>query len=627
MDRGLSGGVKRRRLAAILAADVVGYARLVAEDEAGALAAVRAARVEVIEPMLATHGGRLFKAMGDGFLAEFPSTIDALRCALAMQERMRARSRPLGEWIPWIALRLGVHQGDVVVEEDGDLLGDGVNIAARLERLAEPGGICVSARVREDAMGRLALDMDDLGERSLKHIPNPVRVFRVRTATEAAAPGADPSPAPRPRVGRELRAFPERRRLTLLRCGLSGPALVAARRDPEDLQRLLVAFHARCVATVQDAGGTLAKRLGEEILAYFGYPQAHEDAAERAIRAALRLVEAAGAIAAGPPGALQARVGIATGLVLVGDLLGAGAAEPAVLGEASNLAAGLLARAKPGTVLIAPATRRLVGRGFRCREHAPLASDDHADPLPAWEVIGEGVESRFDALHGHALAELVGREEELSLLLRRWEQAKAGAGRVMLVTGEPGIGKSRLVHAVQERVGSERPVLLRYFCAPHHRDSALYPVIAQLESVAGFSRNDPAGVRLVKLQALLARSDAPEEAVALIAALLAVPAGERYRLPEMSPQRLREKTMAALLGLFAGLVAQTPALVVFEDLHWGDPTTLELLGRTVERVASLRVLLLLTARPEFRQPWLDQAHVTTLPLNRLSDNTVDLSAA
>ena len=270
-------------------------------------------------------------------------------------------------------------------------------------------------------------------------------------------------------------------------------------------------------------------------------------------------------------------------------------------------------------MLIGPATRRLVGRGFRCREHAPLASDGHADPLPAWEVIGEGVASRFEALRGPKAAELVGREDELFLLLRRWEQARAGAGRVVLVTGEPGIGKSRLVRAVQQRLEGEAPFQLRYFCSPHHRDSPLHPVIAQLEAGAAFTRDDTAEARFAKLRAVLARSDATEEATALFASLLSIPAGELYRLPEMSPQKFRERTLAALLGRLTGLVAREPGLVIFEDVHWIDPTTLELLARTVEQLASMRVLLLVTARPEFKPPWPDQAHVTTLVLNRLGD--------
>ncbi len=421
-------------------------------------------------------------------------------------------------------------------------------------------------------------------------------------------------------------AFPERRQLTVMRCDLCGPALIAAQRDPEDLQRLLVTFHARCAAIIQRAGGTVAKRLSDTVLAYFGYPETHEDAAERTVWAALRLVEAVGAIETGHPEPLQARVGIATGLVLVGDLLSAGAGEPAVLGEAPKLAAGLLARAEPGTVLVGAVTRRLVGETFQFREHRPITLDGFADPVPVWQVIGEGVESRFEALRGPYIADLVGREEEMFLLLRRWAQAKVGAGRAVLITGEPGIGKSRLVRAVQERLAGEGALRPRYFCSPQHRDSALHPVIARIKRAAGFGRDDTAATRFAKLRALLAKSDASDEAVALVAALLSIPAGEQYRLPEMSPQKLRENTLAALLGLFAGLAAQAPALVVFEDVHWSDPTTLELLTRIVERVASMRVLVLMTARPEFKPPWPDQAHVTTMVLNRLGDDEAAMLA-
>ncbi|MBV9969040.1 MAG: winged helix-turn-helix domain-containing protein, partial [Xanthobacteraceae bacterium] len=467
-------------------------------------------------------------------------------------------------------------------------------LVGRLRRKIEP----------EPAEPRLIVTVPGVGYR-LAAKPRPVPV------------ASDAAPAP-PKAASPPQASPERRQLTVMQCGLCGPGLSAARRDPEDLQRLLVAFHGRCAAIIEGAGGAVAKRLGDAVLAYFGYPETHEDEAERAIWAALRLVDAARAIETGLPDTLRARVGIATGLVLVGDLLGAG--EPTVLGEAPDRAAGLLVNAEPGTVLIGATTRRLVGDTFRYRDHAPIALDGRADPISVWEVVGEGVESRFEALHGHAVTELVGREEELFLLLRRWEQAKAGAGRAVLVMGEPGIGQSRLVRAVLDRLENEVLWRLRYFCSPHYRDSALHPVITRIEDAADFTRDDTAETKFAKLKTLLARSDASDEAVALVASLLSLPVSEPYRLPETSPQRLREWTVAALLELFAGLAARRPTLMITEDLHWSDPTTLELGTRIIERAASMRVLVLMTARPEFKPPWPDQAHVTTLLLNRLSDD-------
>ncbi len=493
------------------------------------------------------------------------------------------------------------HLLDAVAGRRSDPFDRSVDVlVGRLRRKIEP----------EPARPRLIVTVPGAGYRFAAK-PQPV-------SAESGATPAMPVPT--------LPAPPERRQLTILQCGLSGPALLSARGDPEDLQRLLVAFHTTCATIIQRAGGTIAQRLDETVLAYFGYPETHEDEAERAIWAALHLIEAAGAIKTGHASTLQARVGIATGLVLVGDLLGAGSGEPVTLGEAPSLAAGLLARAEPGTVLIGPATRRLVGDIFECRDHTPIPLDGFADPVPAWEVIGEGVKGRFDALRGREIAELVGRAEELSLLLRRWEQVKAGAGRAVLLTGEPGIGKSRLIRAAQDRLASEAPVRPRYFCSPRHRDSALYPVIARIERAAGFGRDDTAETKLTKLEVLLAKSDAGDDATAVFAGLLSTPASAPYRLPETSPQRLREKTLAALLGAFAGIAARKPALVIFEDVHRSDPTTLELLARAVERVASMRVLLLITARPEFKPPWPDQAHVTTLLLNRLSDDEAAMLA-
>ncbi|MBV8612482.1 MAG: AAA family ATPase, partial [Acetobacteraceae bacterium] len=340
-------------------------------------------------------------------------------------------------------------------------------------------------------------------------------------------------------------------------------------------------------------------------MACFGYPQADEHQAERAIRAALNLVETTGRIDTGQPGRLQLRIGVASGLAVVGG-------QPTALGEAASAAAGLAAAAEPGSVLIAASTRRLVGGLF---ELCPC------EPAEAWQVLAEtGVESRFEALRGAALAPLVGREEELELLLRRWEQAKAGSGRVVLVSGEPGIGKSRLARALQDAITGQPHVEVRLFCSPHHQDSTLHPSIAQLERAARFNRDDTEDARLAKLDAVLAQSDATDEAVALIAELLSIPTDQRERIQQMSPQVRRERTLAALLAQLSGLAARQPVLVVYEDVHWIDPSSRELLDRIIDQVARLPVLLLASFRPEFQPPWAGQPNVTSLALGRLDQH-------
>ncbi len=272
-------------------------------------------------------------------------------------------------------------------------------------------------------------------------------------------------------------------------------------------------------------------------------------------------------------------------------------------------------------MLIAAGTRRLVGELFELRACAPIAMAGADEPVEAWRVTAEAAaESRFEALRGVTLAPLVGREEELELLLRRWEQAKAGGGKVVLVSGEPGIGKSRLAHALQDAIAGQPHVELRLFCSPHHQDSALYPFIAQLEHAAGFSRGDTDEAKLAKLDAVLAQSDGTDEAIALIAELFSIPTDQRERVQRMSPQAQRERTLAALLAQLAGLAARQPVLVIYEDVHWIDPSSRELLDRTIEQVGRLPVLLLATFRPEFQPPWAGQPNVASLALCRLGQH-------
>ena len=402
----------------------------------------------------------------------------------------------------------------------------------------------------------------------------------------------------------------ERRQVTVMFSDLVGSTALSARMDPEDLREVISAYQ-KCVAeTVLRFGGFVAKYMGDGVLVYFGYPQAHEDDAERAVRAGLEL--------------LQARVGIATGLVVVGDLIGSGASqEQAIVGETPNLAARLQGIAEPNSVVIAESTRKLVGNLFELEDLGARDLKGIAGPVSAWAALRpSSVESRFEALHGGGLTELVGREEELELLLRRWSKAKSGEGQVVLLSGEPGIGKSRLTAALLERVADEPHTRLRNFCSPQHTDSALYPTIGQIERAAGFRHDDNPQTKLDKLEALLAQSSTSPRDAALLAEMLSLPNDGRYAALELTPPERRQKTLEALVLQIAALARQNPVLMIFEDAHWADPTSLELFGRIIDKIPSLRALLIVTNRPEFDPPWIGRPHVTALTLNRLGEREI-----
>jgi tetratricopeptide (TPR) repeat protein len=359
--------------------------------------------------------------------------------------------------------------------------------------------------------------------------------------------------------------------------------------------------------------------MGDGVLVYFGYPQAHEHDAERAVRAGLALVEAVPKLktAAGAP--LQVRVGIATGIVVVGDLIEAETTqEHEVVGETPNLAARLQALAEPGTVVISSSTHRLTGGLFHYRDLGPVALKGFAETVPVWQALGaSAAESRFEALRASATP-LVGRGEEIDLLLRRWEQAKGGEGAVVLLSGEPGIGKSRIAQTILERLSGEPHTRLRLFCSPHHQDTALYPSITQLDRAAGFRRDDTDEQRLTKLEAVLAlAANDLGEAVPLFASLLSIPTGDRYPALDLTPQKRKEKTLRSLVAQVEGLAARQPVLLVVEDAHWADPTSLELFDLIVERASRLPLLAIVTFRPEFVPPWVGRPQVTLISLNRL----------
>jgi class 3 adenylate cyclase/predicted ATPase len=393
--------------------------------------------------------------------------------------------------------------------------------------------------------------------------------------------------------------------------------------DPEDLREVISAYQ-KCVAeTVRRFGGFVAKFMGDGVLAYFGYPEAHEDDAEGAVRAGLELIGAITALKA--PVSLQTRVGIATGLVVVGDLVGSGEAqERGIVGETPNLAARLQGVAEPNTVVTAESTRKLLGNLFEFEDIGTKDLKGIAGPVRAWAALRPAsVESRFEALHASGLTALVGREEELDILLRRWSRAKNGQGQVVLLSGEAGIGKSRLTAALLESVAPEPHTRLRYFCSPQRTDSALYPIISQMERAAGFKHADAPQAKLGKLDAVLALTSTSKQDAALFAEMLSLPNDGRYPTLDLTSEQRRQKTLEAFAAQLEVLSRSNPVLMILEDVHWSDPTSLEAFDRVVDRIQTLRVLLLATFRPEFTPPWIGRSYVAALTINRLTRCEVD----
>jgi class 3 adenylate cyclase/predicted ATPase len=468
-----------------------------------------------------------------------------------------------------------------------------------------------------------AEDLKDLGVSIVGHRRKILdAIAALRTDTGGKAPPTHAlTTSTLPTASPEERA--ERRQVTVMFSDLVGSTALSARMDPEDLREVIAAYHKCAAEIVQRFDGFLAQFLGDGVLVYFGYPKAHEDDAERAVRTGLELITAVCALTTSV--SLQIRVGIASGPVVVGDIMRSGnAIERGIVGETPNLAARIQGIAAPNAVVIAESTRKLLGDLFELEDLGAKDLKGIAGPVRTWAVLRPAsVESRFEAMHQSGVTALIGREEELELLLRRWSKAKLGEGQVVLLSGEAGIGKSRLIAALLERLASEPHTPLRYFCSQQHTDSAFFPIISQIERAAGFRHADTAQVKLGKLDAVLALTSTPKQNAALFAEMLSLPNDGRYPALELTPPQRRQKTLEALFAQVETFSRKGPVLMIFEDAHWADPTSLEAFGRAVDRIKTFRVLLIITYRPEFQAPWIGLPHVTALTLNRLTRREIE----
>jgi class 3 adenylate cyclase/DNA-binding response OmpR family regulator/predicted ATPase len=442
-----------------------------------------------------------------------------------------------------------------------------------------------------------------------------VPVERVASATPRPA-GSPPMEADDPPGPGSLR------QLTVLACGIGGLAALSARLGAEDEAELTHAVHRSCAGVALRFRGVLAKTLGASVVIYFGCEQAQEHDPERAVRAGLELVDALRSMDG--PGPLDAHIGIATGEMMV-DAAPGGSGKHSAVGQPLNLALSLRSAAAPGSILITGSTRELVGDFFDYREMAPLELARDVAPVPVWQVVGENACSgRFDALRRADMLELVGRRQEMDLLQHCWSRALAGAGQVVLVTGEPGIGKSRLLAEFQDESNVRLYGSLKYFGSQLQTDTAFQPVIGELQRAAGFDAADAPSARLAKLAALLHGPCRAQDDVALIAGLLSLPAPDAPALRELSPQMRKRRTLEALVARVRNLASRQPVLVAVEDAHWLDPTSLEYLSQLAEMIPRLPVMLLIAARREFHPPWLVYAPMTCITLARLGPDDARL---
>ncbi len=463
-----------------------------------------------------------------------------------------------------------------------------------------------------------AEDLKELGVGSVGHRRKLLAAI-AELAGLPVAPLAESQPAPSPEA-----AGAKRRQLTVMICDLVGSTALAARLDPEDMRGVIAAHNRCCAEAIESHGGFVAKYLGDGALAYFGYPEAHEQDPEHAVEAGLAIVRSVPELATPAGSPLHVRVGVATGLVVVGDLMGSGESEErGVVGATPHLAARLQGIAEPDSVVISDGTRRLLGSLYDMKDLGAVELKGIAGPTRAWAVLGpSSVESRFEALRGTKLTAFVGREDESELLLSHWARAKAGEGQVVLLSGEAGVGKSRLASEFLQRVDAEPQRRLRCYCSPQHRDTALYPIIGLIERAAAFRPDDDQKARLDKLETFLARRATSPGDAALFADMLSLRNDGRYPALEMRPPQRRQRMMKALAAQIEARARDKPVLMVVEDAHWADPTTLELLGRLVDDIETLSVLLLVIYRPEMGAPWLGRAGVTEFTLHRLTSREI-----
>ncbi|NQV57389.1 MAG: AAA family ATPase, partial [Rhodospirillales bacterium] len=433
----------------------------------------------------------------------------------------------------------------------------------------------------------------------------------------ADSPADTPAPALPESTGEQEA---ERRQLTVMFCDLADSTQLSEQLDPEDLKNVLSVYQGLCIREIETYGGYVARFMGDGILVYFGYPTAHEDDPERSVRAALNIVTAVADAEPRPGLRLRVRIGIATGRVVAGDIIGEGASEEhTVLGVTPNLAARLQSLAPPNGVVISAATKRLSGRFFEYEDLGVHDLKGITEPQPAWQVIRTtSTASRFEVLSAHQLTPMVGRSEETALLRNRWAQSARNEGQVVVLSGEAGVGKSRIIDSFRSDLGDEVYGFIYLACSPFHSNSSLYPVIACLERVLGYLSEDSVKIRAQKLDDFVVDLGLPQgEITPHLAPLLFASEDTRNAPPAASPEERKHRVFEALLILLLAQAARRPLMMIAEDIHWVDPTTEEFLGLLVDRIRPLRLLLLMASRPEYVMPWAGQPHVTTLTLNRL----------